>query len=104
MNDIGPVTMGNNVKRTGALCEMYFIRMKCYLGEEMWYSCDSAMLQLFFYAIVVNCLYSCFTFFVHAFSTQQGGYVRATNCYFTKIGWLGDGLWLLLILSGDIGV
>ena len=32
-------------------------------------------------AITVNCLYSCF-FCFHALSTQQGGYVRATNLYY----------------------
>ena len=33
------------------------------------------------FAITVNCLYSCF-FCFRALSTQQGGYVRATNLYY----------------------
>ena len=33
------------------------------------------------FAIIVNCLYSCF-FCFRALSTQQGGYVRATNLYY----------------------
>ena len=35
----------------------------------------------FVFAITVNCLYSCF-FCFRALSTQQGGYVRATNLYY----------------------
>ena len=35
----------------------------------------------FVFAITVNCLYSCFFCFC-ALSTQQGGYVRATNHYY----------------------
>ena len=35
----------------------------------------------FVFAITVNCLYSCFLC-VRALSTQQGGYVRATNLYY----------------------
>ena len=35
----------------------------------------------FVFAITVNCLYSCF-FYFRALSTQQGGYVRATNLYY----------------------
>ena len=33
------------------------------------------------FAIIVNCLYSCF-FCFRALSTQQGGYVRATKLYY----------------------
>ena len=35
----------------------------------------------FVFAITVNCLYSC-VFCFRALSTQQGGYVRATNHYY----------------------
>ena len=35
----------------------------------------------FVFAITVNCLHSCF-FCFRALSTQQGGYVRATNLYY----------------------
>ena len=35
----------------------------------------------FVFATTVNCLYSCF-FCFRALSTQQGGYVRATNLYY----------------------
>ena len=43
---------------------------------------------VFAISITVNCLYSCFFCFFSCFralSTQQGGYVRATNLYYNII-------------------
>ena len=50
-------------------CCIFVIALYMYLGT------------FFFFAITVNCLYSCL-FCFRALSTQQGVYVRATNIYY----------------------
>ena len=69
--------------------------MLCHNFSKMMYICNCIVhvshIHNFVFAIIshthksltltVNCLYSCF-FCFRALSTQQGGYVRATNLYY----------------------
>ena len=57
----------------------------CHNFSKMMYICNCICTCIsahnVVFAIIVNCLYSCF-FCFRALSTQQGGYVRTTNLYY----------------------
>ena len=55
--------------------------MSQFLKDDVYLYCIVHLSHTFVFAITVNCLYSCF-FCFRALSTQQGGYVRATNLYY----------------------
>ena len=69
-------------------CALMFNMYACPYCVAPYVVCEAIMCNCivhvshnFVFAIIVNCLYSCFFCFC-ALSTQQGGYVRATNLYY----------------------